>query len=58
MKALMGVCRGLCNKEIATEMDCGLDAVKGLLKVAYLKLKVTSRTEALLKAIERGWFQP
>lgn len=46
--------RGLSNKELAKEMDCSLKTVKNHLNNAFHKLGVSSRTEAVVKAIEQG----
>ena len=46
--------RGLSNKELAKELDCSVKTIKNHLNSAFHKLGVSSRTEAVVKAIEKG----
>lgn len=46
--------RGLSNKELAKTLDCSIKTVKNHLNNAFHKLGVTSRTEAVVRAIEKG----
>lgn len=46
--------KGLSNKELAKEMGCSLKTIKNHLNNAFHKLGVSSRTEAVVKAIEQG----
>jgi len=46
--------KGLSNKELAQQMNCSVKTVKNHLNSAFHKLGVTSRTEAVVKAIEKG----
>ncbi|WP_428898227.1 DNA-binding response regulator [Parelusimicrobium proximum] len=46
--------KGLSNKELAKELSCSVKTVKNHLNSAFHKLGVTSRTEAVVKAIEKG----
>ena len=46
--------KGLSNKELAKELDCSVKTIKNHLNSAFHKLGVSSRTEAVVKAIEKG----
>lgn len=46
--------QGLSNKEIAVRSDISLRTVKGHLAVIFSKLKVGSRTEAVIKGLRTG----
>lgn len=46
--------KGLSNKEIAKELNSSVKTIKNHLNSAFHKLGVTSRTEAVVKAIEKG----
>ena len=46
--------KGLSNKELAKSLDCSVKTVKNHLNSAFHKLGVSSRTEAVVKAIEKG----
>ena len=46
--------KGLSNKEIAKELACSVKTIKNHLNSAFHKLGVSSRTEAVVKAIEKG----
>lgn len=54
--ALLG--KGKSNKEIASEMTCSVKTVKNHLNSIFQKLNVSNRTEAVVKAIERGLISP
>lgn len=45
---------GLSNKELAMELNCSVKTIKNHLNSAFHKLSVTSRTEAVVKAIKLG----
>lgn len=45
---------GLCNKEIAKQLNLAVGTVKSHLRSVYVKLKVTSRTHAAAVAERRG----
>lgn len=45
---------GLSNKELAVELNCSIKTIKNHLNSAFHKLGVTSRTEAVVKAIKLG----
>lgn len=46
--------KGLSNKELAKALDCSVKTIKNHLNSAFHKLGVSSRTEAVVKAIEKG----
>ena len=54
IKVLDFLGKGLSNKELAKELDCSVKTVKNHLNSAFHKLGVSSRTEAVVKAIEKG----
>ena len=46
--------KGMSNKELAKERGCSVKTIKNHLNSAFHKLGVSSRTEAVVKAIEKG----
>ena len=46
--------KGMSNKELAKTMGCSVKTIKNHLNSAFHKLDVSSRTEAVVKAIEKG----
>lgn len=46
--------KGMSNKELAKILNCSIKTVKNHLNSAFHKLGVSSRTEAVVKAIEQG----
>lgn len=54
--ALLG--KGKSNKEIANELKCSVKTVKNHLNSIFQKLAVSNRTEAVVKAIEKGIISP
>lgn len=58
MKVMSLLGRGKSNKEIAKELDCSVKTVKNHLNSIFNKLGVTNRTEAVVKAIEKGIISP
>jgi NarL family two-component system response regulator LiaR len=48
--------RGMSNKDIADELNLSRRTVEGNLRAIFNKLGVGSRTEAVIQAMERGWF--
>ena len=46
--------KGMSNKELAKELGCSVKTIKNHLNSAVHKLGVSSRTEAVVKAIEKG----
>ena len=55
---LRAAARGLGNKQIANELGVSPRTVQTHLTAAFAKLGVTSRTEAVLEAMKRGWVRP
>jgi DNA-binding NarL/FixJ family response regulator len=47
--------RGLSNQEIATELCLSLRTVQAHLGHIFNKLQVSSRTEAVVRALKEGW---
>jgi DNA-binding NarL/FixJ family response regulator len=47
--------RGLSNQEIANELCLSLRTVQAHLGHIFNKLQVSSRTEAVVRAIKEGW---
>ena len=54
--ALLG--KGNSNKEIAAALNCSVKTVKNHLNSIFQKLGVNNRTEAVVKAIEKGIISP
>jgi two-component system response regulator DegU len=54
--ALLG--KGQSNKEIAAALNCSVKTVKNHLNSIFQKLGVNNRTEAVVKAIEKGLISP
>lgn len=54
VEVLRLISRGKSNKEIATELFVAESTVKSHVAAIYEKLRVTDRTEAVVKAIQRG----
>ena len=50
--------KGLSNKELAVELGCQVKTIKNHLNNAFHKLEVSSRTEAVVKAIKLGIISP
>ena len=46
--------KGMSNKELAKHLACSVKTIKNHLNSAFHKLGVSSRTEAVVKAIEKG----
>ena len=46
--------KGMSNKELAKHLNCSVKTIKNPLNSAFHKLGVSSRTEAVVKAIEKG----
>jgi len=54
--ALLG--KGNSNKEIAAALGCSVKTIKNHLNSIFQKLGVNNRTEAVVKAIEKGLISP
>lgn len=52
------VVEGLCNKEIARQLDLAVGTVKSHLRAVFAKLEVKSRTHAVAVARRRGLLSP
>jgi DNA-binding NarL/FixJ family response regulator len=50
--------KGLTNRGIGAELDISAGTVKWHLLTIFAKLGVSSRTEAVLQALKRGWINP
>ncbi len=57
IEVLRLISRGRSNKEIAADLFIAESTVKTHVSTIYEKLKVTDRTEAVVKAIQRGIIQ-
>ncbi len=55
---LRAAARGLGNKQIASELGISSRTVQTHLTRVFGKLGVSSRTEAVLEAMKRGWVRP
>ena len=55
MEILKLATRGLSNKDIAQELCLSIRTVQGHLGHIFNKLQVSSRTEAVVRALKEGW---
>ncbi len=55
MEVLKLACRGLSNQDIAGELCLSLRTVQAHLGHIFNKLQVSSRTEAVVRALKEGW---
>ena len=55
MEVLRMVTKGLSNKDIAQELCLSVRTVQGHLANIFNKLRVSSRTEAVVRALREGW---
>ena len=55
MDILKLITKGLGNKEIAAELRLSIRTVQGHLGQIFTKLGVSSRTEAVVRALKEGW---
>lgn len=51
------ICQGLSNQDIAEQAFIGINTVKTYVRTLYRKIRVTSRTQAVLWGIDHG-FEP
>jgi DNA-binding NarL/FixJ family response regulator len=58
LDVLRAASRGLDNKQIATELGMSARTVQTHLTSVFARLGVSSRTEAVLVALRRGWVRP
>jgi NarL family two-component system response regulator LiaR len=49
------IAKGLSNEDIASELFLGINTVKTYIRLAYRKIGVTSRTQAVLWALDHGF---
>jgi len=56
LEVLKLAAKGISNKEIATQMAISERTVQTHLVNIFRKLEVSSRTEAVLRALREGWF--
>ena len=55
LEVLRLVAKGLSNKEIGDELVLSVRTVQGHLGSIFSKLRVSSRTEAVVRALKEGW---
>ena len=55
LEVLKLAARGMSNQDIADELVVALRTVKSHLESIFAKMGVSSRTEAVLEALKRGW---
>ncbi|MEA1958433.1 MAG: response regulator transcription factor [Chloroflexota bacterium] len=55
MDVLTLAAKGITNKEIAEELNLKVQTVRSRLKKIFKKLDVSSRTEAVMYALKKGW---
>ena len=55
MEVLILAAKGMSNKEIAQELSISIHTVQTHLSNIFVKLNVSSRTEAALLALRKGW---
>jgi NarL family two-component system response regulator LiaR len=56
LKVLKRAARGMCNKEIAEELFLSARTIEAHFSSIFNKLGVSSRTEAVVYGLKRGWF--
>ena len=52
------IASGLANREIAEQTNLSINSVKSYIRGAYAKIEVTSRSQAVLWAIQHGLLMP
>jgi len=55
MEVLKIAARGMSNREIAQELVISIRTVQGHLHSIFGKMRVGSRTEAVVRALQKGW---
>ena len=55
MDVLRLAAKGITNKEIAEELNLKVQTVRSRLKKVFRQLNVSSRTEAVMYAMKKGW---
>ena len=55
---LLLICRGMCNKEIARELDITVKTVEWHISNILGKLGAANRTQAVVVALEQGLLDP
>ena len=55
LEVLKLTARGMSNKDIAVELGVAVRTIKGHLTTIFSKLGISSRVEAVLEALKRGW---
>ncbi len=58
MEVLRHAAKGETNKAIALQLGISSRTAQGHLANIYSKLRVNSRTEAVMKAVQLGWLEP
>jgi DNA-binding NarL/FixJ family response regulator len=56
MEVLKLAAQGMSNMEIANELALSVRTIQGHLSNIFSKMQVGSRTEAVIQALQRGWF--
>ncbi|MBI2858549.1 MAG: response regulator transcription factor [Chloroflexi bacterium] len=56
VEVLKRIAKGLSNKQIAVELGISQRTVQTHISNIFRKLEVRSRTEAVLRALQQGWF--
>ena len=56
MDVLKLAAQGMSNMEIANELALSVRTIQGHLSNIFSKMQVGSRTEAVIQALQRGWF--
>jgi len=56
MEVLKLAAQGMTNMEIANDIDLSVRTIQGHLGNIFSKMQVGSRTEAVIQALQRGWF--
>jgi len=56
MEVLKLAAQGISNMEIAEELALSVRTIQGHLSNIFSKMQVGSRTEAVIQALQRGWF--